>query len=122
MIVLVTGGRDFNNVRVIGETLDCFHAAHPFDLLVRGCATGVDTIAAVWAMERGIQPVGCPALWDFHGKAAGAKRNSAMLALEPDVVIVFPGGRGTANMRALAIAVGVTVIDSGDIPHSDLVS
>jgi len=34
-----------------------------------------------------------------------------MLALKPDLVVAFPGGRGTANMVALAVKASVRVRD-----------
>jgi len=107
MILAVTGGRDYSDVRAFGEALDLVHVLRPFELLVHGCATGADTLAAEWAMSRGIHPVGVPALWDFYGKPAGGKRNRAMLLLKPDLVVAFPGGTGTANMRAATLAAGI---------------
>jgi hypothetical protein len=99
--------------------LDAQHKAHPIQLLVHGCATGADTLAAIWAMERGIQPVGCPALWDFYGKKAGPIRNGAMTLLKPQLCVAFPGGNGTANMIVQAEQAGIRVIDA--VNNSDLV-
>ena len=124
MIVLVTGGRDYSDVKKLRAALDKLNSLHPFELLVHGCATGADTLAARWAMSRGIHPVGVPALWDFYGKGAGHLRNLAMLKLEPDLVIAFPGGEGTADMCEAALQVGITVVDYNFIypDNQDLVS
>lgn len=119
MIILVTGGRAYNDAAQIARTLDAVHKAHYIQVLVHGCATGADTLAAVWAMERGIQPAGCPALWDFYGpKTAGGVRNHAMLWLKPELLVAFPGGSGTANMVGQARQAGLKVVFSD---HSDLV-
>jgi hypothetical protein len=119
MIVLVTGGRDYNDANKVRETLDRVHKEHHIQLLVHGCATGADTLAATWAIMRGIQPVGCPALWDFYGKMAGSVRNGAMLRIHPGLVVAFPGGTGTANMVGQAKQSNIRVIEAVD--NSDLV-
>lgn len=119
MIVLVTGGRDYTDRDQVRKTLDTVHKEHHIQILVHGCATGADTLAASWAMERGIQPAGCPALRDFYGpKMAGGVRNRAMLWLRPELVVTFPGGSGTANMVAQAKQAGLKVVYSD---NSDLV-
>jgi hypothetical protein len=110
MIVLVTGGRDYTDRKVVSETLDRVHKEHHIRLLVHGCATGADTLAALWASARGIQPVGCPALWDFYDKLAGSVRNGAMLLLKPQLVVAFPGGAGTSNMVGQARQAGIQII------------
>ena len=115
MIVLVTGGRDYNDRDTVRKTLDRVHAEHHIRLLVHGCATGADTLAAIWAMERGIQPAGCPALWDFYGKVAGPVRNTAMLLIKPHLVVAFPGGSGTANMVGQAKQAGIEVIEVNNL-------
>ncbi|MEM9912925.1 MAG: hypothetical protein AAF922_19365 [Pseudomonadota bacterium] len=46
------------------------------------------------------------------GRAAGPIRNKEMLDEGcPDLVVAFPGGRGTANMVKQAQAAGVEVLD-----------
>jgi UDP-N-acetylmuramoylalanine-D-glutamate ligase len=51
-----------------------------------------------------------PADWKLHGKSAGHIRNQQMLdESKPDIVIAFPGGRGTANMIKRAKKAGVEV-------------
>lgn len=119
MIVLVTGGRDYKDAKTVSEVLTRVHKEHHIRLLVHGCATGADTLAALWASARGIQPVGCPALWDFYDKLAGSIRNGAMILLKPQLVVAFPGGTGTANMVGQAKQAGIRVIDAVD--NSDLV-
>lgn len=101
---LVTGGRNYQDVIVVERTLTSLLLDCPDKVshLINGMASGLDAIARAWAIKRGIQPVDCPALWDFYPhkgpKNAGSRRNAAMLQLDPDCVIAFPGGDGTANM------------------------
>lgn len=51
-----------------------------------------------------------PADWKRFGRAAGVLRNTAMLADRPELVIAFPGGKGTADMVRKAKAAGLEVI------------
>jgi hypothetical protein len=48
-----------------------------------------------------------------EGKAAGSIRNQRMLDAEKhiDVVVAFPGGRGTADMVRRARAAGIHVLE-----------
>lgn len=110
---LVCGGRDLDvsDYVHVARVLDELHAAITIGRLVHGCARGADTLAGRWARTRRITVQAFPADWDRHGKAAGMIRNRAMLALgRPDIVVAFPGGRGTANMVALAVAARVPVL------------
>jgi hypothetical protein len=50
----------------------------------------------------------------WRAVAAGPIRNARMLEEgKPDIVIAFPGGRGTANMIEQAHAAGVEVVQVG---------
>lgn len=77
--------------------------------VITGGAKGVDTQAAEWAGRNGLMSVVVPAPWEVHGRAAGPIRNSWMLLLNPDLVIAFPGGKGTANMVGQALSHSVEV-------------
>lgn len=112
MKVLVCGGRDFANVAFIWTRLDRLHAERPITELIHGGARGVDTIAGDWAKTKpGIKRWVCKAEWEKHGKAAGPKRNARMLEWEPDLVVAFPGGRGTADMVARARKVNIEIME-----------
>ena len=51
-----------------------------------------------------------PHEWAKFGKRAGPMRNARMLAeFNPELVIAFPGGRGTADMIARAKKARVSV-------------
>lgn len=103
MIVLVTGGRDYRDRRELYAVLDRLHAERRFTFLVHGDARGADKLAHAWAMSRGVQPVAMPAMWDFDGEEkAGSKRNQRMFTFaQPDLIVAFSGGRGTANMMRI---------------------
>lgn len=112
MTVLVCGGRDFDNREVLKNALDLLHGLHHFTRLVHGGARGADSLAAYWALGQGVFAAGYPAQWDAYGKAAGMIRNQEMLDVEkPELVIAFPGGRGTADMVRRAKKAGVKVVE-----------
>lgn len=112
LTVLVCGGRDYADRQRVFGVLD-FNRAK-IAMVVHGAAKGADTFAGMWAAENDVPCLRVPAKWAVHGKKAGAIRNVLMLKLgKPDLVVAFPGGKGTAMMIAMAEKAGVRVIDIG---------
>ena len=113
MRVLVCGGRDFDNAAFVFNMLSEYEEHYgPFSHLIHGGATGADTEAGNWAKYRHLPQTVYQAAWRKHGKKAGPMRNQRMLDEgKPDLVIAFPGGKGTADMMRRAEAAGVPVID-----------
>jgi hypothetical protein len=110
--VLVCGGRDYTNKRKVFETLDKWHKSQTIYCIIHGAATGADRLAEDWAKANGIHYKSFPANWNAYGSSAGPMRNQEMLRVgRPDLVIAFPGGRGTANMKSLARAQGIHVVE-----------
>lgn len=99
MILLVCGGRDYSDHERVWSTLDALHVETPVTLLIQGGAEGADRLALAWASNRGVQCCTYHANWSTLGRAAGPVRNMHMLIDgRPDIVLAFPGGRGTENM------------------------
>jgi len=99
LTVLVCGGRTYNNKETIYEVLSSIHKETPISVLIHGAAKGADTLAGCWARENNIKEKQYPALWNTYGKAAGSIRNQKMLDDNTvELVIAFPGGKGTADM------------------------
>ena len=113
MKVLVCGGRDFNDGARLREVLDSFHEnLGPITCLVHGAANGADSLAGTWAAMKGVLTKAYPADWKKNGRGAGPIRNRQMLDEEhPDIIIAFPGGRGTAHMVNLARSRGFKVLE-----------
>ena len=97
MIVLVTGGRNYDDRQCVFDNLDVVHAVCPITLLIEGGARGADRLCREWAIARGIPYETMNAEWDRHGRAAGLIRNGQMLDRCPRILVAFPGGRGTDN-------------------------
>lgn len=110
MIVIVAGGRDFNQRRVIFSTLDALYQAAGLTEIVHGGASGADTLAGEWARGEGVPQVVYKADWDKHGKAAGPMRNRAMAQHGIDLLIAFPGGAGTGSMITTARQYDIPVL------------
>jgi hypothetical protein len=90
--VVLTGGLDFNDHRVIWDRLDQVHAPHRDMVLVHcGSPRGAELIAAKWAAKRNVPQIAFKPDWAKHAKAAPFRRNDAMLTVMPIGVIVFPG-------------------------------
>jgi hypothetical protein len=119
MIVLVTGGRDFENRQVVERALHWLDSRR--DLLVHGgCrdhndrACGADWVADSVARAKGVHVAVVEALWQNYSVSAGPRRNAAMLWLPIEKVIAFPGGRGTENCIQQAERLGIPVERAGD--------
>ena len=99
MRVLVCGGRGFADFDGLAAALRKIDNARRITLLIEGGASGADALARRWAEGRGIPVKTFKADWQLWGKAAGPIRNQWMLEQgKPDIVVAFPGGKGTADM------------------------
>lgn len=111
MKVLVCGGRDFNNSRFLFQELDKIHMEDRITTIIHGGALGADYMAGKWAEKTNIQQEVYAADWKKHGPAAGPIRNQLMLNnSQPDIVVAFPGGKGTADMVKRAQKANIKVI------------
>ncbi|MBB4931818.1 hypothetical protein F4561_002638 [Lipingzhangella halophila] len=109
MRIIVTGGRSYIAHQAIRDVLATYDATPP-PILVHGAASGADRTAAQVATHVLGWPVEeHPADWKQHGRAAGPIRNAAMVSLGADILIAFPGGKGTADMTRRAQAAGIPV-------------
>jgi len=111
MKVIVCGGRHYADADQLFRILDKLDADLGIVTLIHGDAHGADRLAGSWGQARSKEVIAVPAEWNRYGKAAGHLRNQRMLDMEPDAVIAFPGGRGTADMMRRAIWAGVPVFD-----------
>lgn len=110
MRLLVCGGRDFKDLPFLDQELDRLHAERRVKHVITGCAPGADLMAQFWAGANEIPVDVYVADWKKHGRAAGPIRNQRMLDEgRPDLVVAFPGGRGTADMTKRAKAAGVAI-------------
>lgn len=122
MKLLVCGGRDYadrdhlratlyfaaEEARKQGDPIVTVIQGAQRKVLEDGTIVGADWLAREWALDTGLSVQDFPANWRLHGNAAGPIRNQEMIDVgEPDCVIAFPGGRGTADMVRRARAAGI---------------
>lgn len=126
MIVVVTGGRNYNNRAAIFAALTMLYQRYDITALHHGAASGVDTICGEWCTEWMVPCYDHPALWNdltvpgavvatgpygSYNHVAGFQRNEAMLSAtpRPDYGVVFPGGADTRDMKNRMIRTGLTI-------------
>ena len=104
MRVIVTGGRTYADAANVHAELDMIQPA----VIVQGGANGADQLAREWARLRHKPCFTFEADWS-RGAKAGPERNAKMIASGADLVVAFPGGRGTADCVKKALAAGIPV-------------
>lgn len=110
MRVLVCGGRDYADRDAVFAALDGYSAEGLVDIVMQGGAAGADQWARQWCFQNHARCQTFLAEWHNHGPAAGPIRNTRMIAEgKPDLVLAFPGGRGTADLVRKAEAAGIPV-------------
>lgn len=110
--VIVCGGRGFSDAEFLERKLDELHAEHQFRDLMQGGALGADRLAKIWALKHPeIVMWQINAEWSKFGLGAGHIRNRRMMEWKPDLVVAFPGGKGTKDMMEQARAAGVEVVE-----------
>lgn len=110
--LVVGGGRDFLNYKllcsVLDDTIDRLTRHRPTGyhleiIIVSGGARGTDTLAKLYAEERGYAFKLHKALWDRQGKRAGALRNVEMVK-DGDFAYFFWDGRSPGTKHAIECA------------------
>lgn len=113
------GSRSFDDEDRVFIVLDNIHRRKSISLLIHGDSDrknliGADYFASEWAVSRGVLEARFPvteAAWAVIGKKAGPLRNRMMTDLKPDVVVAFPGNRGTEDMKRHARSLHIKVIE-----------
>ncbi len=109
--VIVAGGRDFADYKLLSEMMDEYLSKVTDDIfIVCGQARGADTLGEQYAKEHGYQVNYFPANWNRFGKSAGYIRNTEM-AKNADALVAFWDGAslGTKHMIATAEQLGLDV-------------
>jgi hypothetical protein len=126
MRVLVCGGRDFWDRRLLFDALDKIHQETPITVIIHGAARGADTFGSMYAKyTEGVSEEAYPAPWrdfshpwsrrkrgkyGYYNVMAGPIRNQQMIDEgKPDLVVAFEGGNGTQDMICRAKQAGIEV-------------
>lgn len=93
MVALLCGSRNWTDEFTIAKRV---RELPEGSIIIHGNASGADNIAEDAAHHNGLHTAIVIPLWNKYGRAAGPKRNHAMLNLRPDLVIAFStGSQGT---------------------------
>lgn len=111
MRLIIAGGRDYQFTLTDCGRLELLIAK--VTEVVSGGATGADRCGELWANINKIPVKVFTADWKAYGKAAGPIRNRQM-AEYADAVALFPGGKGTLNMKAEAERAGIEIFNFMD--------
>lgn len=107
MRILVCGGRDYGDKEKVYHILGGLQQVQE---IIEGGARGADSLAEQYANDNSIPVRRFDADWKSFGRAAGPIRNKQMLEEgKPDMVIAFPGGKGTAHMVKIAKEANIPV-------------
>ncbi|MDF5755801.1 SLOG family protein [Spongiactinospora sp. TRM90649] len=90
--ILITGSRTWTDASTIRDALAALTTEHSPDrlIIVHGaCPRGADALADRAAARLGLAVERHPADWQRHGRAAGIRRNAAMVTAGADVCLAF---------------------------------
>lgn len=112
MRILITGSRHEHDPKIVWDAInEEFTGLYSEAVIVHGACPhgGVDESAARWAHYVCATEEPHPADWERFGKAAGPKRNQAMVDLGADICLAFPGpsSRGTWDCVKRARRAGI---------------
>jgi hypothetical protein len=121
--VICAGSRHFEGpwaVKTVGEILQdlwtfAIHVHQPLILVHGDCPTGADRLVDLWGSRRSDWDAATvvverwPADWRTYGKAAGPRRNEAMVKAGGDMCVGFirDNSAGTAHTLRLAREAGI---------------
>lgn len=116
MKTIIAGGRSYSLTDEDYAFVDEIHKESPITEVVSGGALGADLGGEFWASNNKVPVKKFTADWTRYGKGAGYIRNQHM-ADYADRLIVFPGGKGTADMMRKAKAKGIPIFSN----HKNLI-
>ena len=105
--VLVTGSRTWSDTEAIRAGLARVWGDGAAVLITGGCPVGADALAEACWRAWGGRVEAHPANWARHGRAAGPRRNAAMIAAGAQVCVAFirdtsPGATHTVQLARAA--------------------
>lgn len=113
MRVIVCGGREYTDQEAVSRAL--LHVwltnDRPVMTIVQGGAQGADECARQVAATQSFPCETFRAEWEREGKSAGPRRNQRMVKAGADLLVAFPGGRGTADCVKRARKAGIPVTE-----------
>ena len=117
--ILICGGRQFDDHLLLNRTLSDLAKERRWSTtttIIHGDALGADTLAKTWGKFHECEVQSFPPtnynIRKWGMAIALLMRNQEMLDEgKPDLIVAFPGGRGTADMVDRGRRAGVEVIE-----------
>jgi len=100
--LIVVGGSNYVDRAKVFAVLDAVHIDRGIREIIERGSAGADALARDWAAARGVMCTMIAADRTL-GRRAAQCRNDVLLAMKPDGVIAFPGGRATAELVDRAV-------------------
>ncbi len=110
MKFVITGGRDLNDETLRFLALSDIHQMTEITEVIHGGAKGADSLVAKWAKASGVQQTVSKPDWARFRIGAAVKNNQPMVDMQPDAVVAFPGGKGTADLNHRAEKTGLNIV------------
>jgi hypothetical protein len=111
MRVIVSGGRNCDDISFVEAELSKLHHRAPIDVVIHGCTGAHAGALEHWARSHGIAIVRYPPNWERFGHRGESLRNIFMLEdSRADLVVAFPGGECTSDLVQRAVNAGLAVL------------
>jgi hypothetical protein len=101
MRTIIAGSRTIEDYFAVEKAIrDC---GWTITEVICGCAAGVDSLGAMWALKNNIPIREYRAKWELYGKSAGYKRN-VLMAENADALVLVYDGKSKGSIHMLNIA------------------
>jgi hypothetical protein len=111
MRLLICGGRHFDNAVLVDTELSRINVKTPISVMIHGGLPGIGFPAEAWARRNSVHVIRYPANFSL-GKNGDFMRDLFMLEdSRPDAMLMFPGGRRTAEILLAARAGKISVTE-----------
>ncbi|MEM6533815.1 MAG: DUF2493 domain-containing protein [Myxococcota bacterium] len=110
MRLIIAGSRDITDPDIVDHCISIFGLIP--DVVLSGCARGVDKLGEDWARENNVRIERWPAEWNRYGKMAGPRRNGQMADHSNALLLIWDGkSRGSKNMKNQAAIRGLAIFE-----------
>jgi hypothetical protein len=111
MKLIVAGSRSVTDYSLVASAIDeLVRKGMKISAIIDGTARGVDTLAARYATDHGIENIRVPADWKQFGPGAGRIRNIRMAEMGDALLALWDGkSSGTRTMIEAATKRGIQV-------------
>lgn len=100
----VVGSREFNDYRVLEESLEVILQLYPVTTIVSGGARGADSLAEDFAEEYGLQKiVHLPNTELYYPFVRAAMERNIQIVRDSDIVVAFWDGKSTGTKHTINV-------------------